>query len=127
LDALTTQRMLTRLRSSERVVSFDEVRLVSLVTQDAEGAQAFVQHTLGELATASQELRSALSMFLRVGCNASHAAELLHTHRNTLLRRLTRAESLLPRPLEEQRVHVAVALDVLRWHRVSTDSAEAPS
>lgn len=119
LDALTTQRMLTRLQSRERIVSFDEVRLVSLVTQDAEGAQAFVQHTLGELAAASPELQSALAMFLRTGCNASRAAELLRTHRNTLLRRLTRAESLLPRPLDDQRVHVAIALDVLRWHRGS--------
>jgi DNA-binding PucR family transcriptional regulator len=117
LDALTTQRMLTRLQSRERIVSFDEVRLVSLVTQDAQGAQAFVQHTLGELAAASPELQSALAMFLHTGCNASRAAELLRTHRNTLLRRLTRAESLLPRPLDDQRVHVAVALDVLRWHR----------
>jgi DNA-binding PucR family transcriptional regulator len=124
LDALTTQRMLTRLQSRERIVSFDEVRLVSLVTQDAEGAQAFVQHTLGELAAASPELQSALAVFLHTGCNASRAAELLRTHRNTLLRRLTRAESLLPRPLDEQRVHVAVALDVLRWHRVSANQRD---
>jgi DNA-binding PucR family transcriptional regulator len=119
LDALTAQRMLVRLRSSERVVSFDEVRLVSLVTQDAQGAHAFVQHTLGELASASAELQRALWMFLRAGCNVSRAAELLRTHRNTLLRRLTRAESLLPRPLEEQRVNVAVALDLLRWQQQS--------
>jgi DNA-binding PucR family transcriptional regulator len=123
LDALTAQRMLTRLQSSERVVSFDEVRLVSLVTQDAEAAKAFVQHTLGELASAAPEQQQALWMFLRAGCNASQAAEVLRTHRNTLLRRLTRAESLLPRPLEDQRTHVAVALEVLRWQRASADSA----
>lgn len=115
LDALTAQRMLARLQSNERVVSFDEVRLVSLVTQDAEGAQAFVQQTLGELASADPELQAALRVFLQTGCNASRAAELLHTHRNTLLRRLTRAEALLPRPLADQRIQVAVALEVLRW------------
>jgi DNA-binding PucR family transcriptional regulator len=121
LDALTTQRMLSRLQSRERVASFDAVRLVSLVTQDAEGAQAFVQHTLGELATSSPDLQSALRVFLNAGCNASRAAELLRTHRNTLLRRLTRAEALLPRSLEGQYVQVAVALEVLRWHRVNAD------
>jgi DNA-binding PucR family transcriptional regulator len=124
-DALTTQRMLSRLQSSERVASFDAVRLVSLVTQDAEGAQAFVQHSLGELASGSPELQSALRVFLSAGCNASRAAELLRTHRNTLLRRLTRAEALLPRPLEGQHVHVAVALEVLRWHRVNADDNSA--
>jgi len=121
LDALTTQRMLSRLQSRERVASFDAVRLVSLVTQDAEAAQSFVQHTLGELATGSSELQSALRAFLDAGCNASRAAEQLRTHRNTLLRRLTRAEALLPRPLEGHHVHVAVALEVLRWHQTNAD------
>jgi DNA-binding PucR family transcriptional regulator len=115
LEALTTQRMLTRLQSKERVATYDAVRLVSLVTQDARAAQAFVQHTLGELASSSSELQSALWTFLNAGCNASRAAELLHTHRNTLLRRLTRAEALLPRALAGQQTHVAVALEVLRW------------
>ncbi|NMO15669.1 PucR family transcriptional regulator [Pyxidicoccus fallax] len=115
LDALTTQRMVARLGSERRIVSFDDVRLVSLVTQDAEGADQFVKHTLGELESADPELRRALLTFLNEGCNASRTAERLHTHRNTLLRRLSRAEELLPRPLEHQRVQVAVALEVLRW------------
>ena len=123
-EALRAQRMLARLGSRERLVSFDEVRLVSLVTQDPEGAQAFVQDTLGQLTSASPELQRALAMFLRTGCNVSSAAELLHTHRNTLLRRLTRAEALLPRPLEAQRTAVAVALDVLRWQPAQTGEAE---
>jgi DNA-binding PucR family transcriptional regulator len=115
LDALTTQRMVARLGSDQRIVSFDMVRLVSLITHDPEGADQFVKHTLGDLESASPELRSALSTFLDEGCNASRAAARLHTHRNTLLRRLARAEELLPRPLEHNRVHVAVALEVLRW------------
>lgn len=115
LDALTTQRMVARLGSDERVVSFDRVRLVSLVTRDPEGADEFVKHTLGDLESASPEIRGTLLTFLDEGCNASRAAARLHTHRNTLLRRLARAEELLPRPLEHNRVHVAVALEVLRW------------
>lgn len=115
LDALTTQRMVARLGSEQRVVSFDDVRLVSLVTRDAEGADQFVKHTLGALEAADPELRRSLLTFLNEGCNASLTAERLHTHRNTLLRRLARAEELLPRPLEQNRVQVAVALEVLRW------------
>ncbi|MDT5184257.1 MAG: hypothetical protein QOJ20_2428 [Mycobacterium sp.] len=47
--------------------------------------------------------------------SASRAAARLYTHRNTLLRRLARADELLPRPLAESSVSVAVALGVLRW------------
>ncbi|UJR85158.1 PucR family transcriptional regulator [Sandaracinus amylolyticus] len=115
LDALTAQRMLARLGSDARVVSFDRVRLVSLITIDPEGADHFVQHTLGDLATASPELRQTVEAFLEEGCNASRAAERLRVHRNTLLRRLETAEALMPRPLEHDRVHVGVALEVLRW------------
>ena len=115
LDALTTQRMVARLGSGQRVVSFERVQLVSLVTHDAEGAERFVHDTLGELAPASVELRDTLRTFLDEGSNASAAAARLRTHRNTLLRRLARAEELLPRPLAHNRVHVAVALEVQRW------------
>jgi hypothetical protein len=34
---------------------------------------------------------------------------------NTLLRQLTRADELLPRPLGENSVNVAVALDIVQW------------
>lgn len=115
LTALTTQRMVARLGTAQRVVSFDEVRLVSLVTQNAEAADQFVKHTLGDLESAGPEIKASLLTFLREGCNASLAATRLHTHRNTLIRRLAQANELLPRPLESNRVNVAVALEVQRW------------
>jgi DNA-binding PucR family transcriptional regulator len=115
LDALTTQRLLGRLQSSARVVDFDMVRLVSLMARDRKATQQFVTHTLGGLATAAPVLRRALLTFLRCGSNATQAAEQLHTHRNTLLRRLSRAEELLPRPLHSNLIHVAAALETLGW------------
>ena len=115
LDALTTQRVLGRLHSDARVVNFDMVRLVALMTRDQKAAQHFITHTLGNLVSAPVVLRRALLTFLSCGCNATQAAEQLHTHRNTLLRRLTRAEELLPRPLEDNRIHVAAALEALSW------------
>jgi DNA-binding PucR family transcriptional regulator len=51
-------------------------------------------------------------------CNASRTANRLFTHRNTVLRRLDRAAKLLPRPLEEDIVHVAVALEVFHWRGI---------
>lgn len=115
LEALTTQRLLGRLQASERVVRFDMVRLVSLMMHNPEATQQFVHHTLGALANAPAGLQRALLTYLSTGCNVSQAATLLHTHRNTLLRRLARAQELLPRPLEAHRIHVAAALEVLSW------------
>lgn len=121
LDAITTQRMLARLNSPQRVAGFDAVELVCLISQDRDRAQQFVTQTLGKLATAGPDLRAAVLTFVNEQCNASRAATRLFTHRNTLLRRISRAEQLLPRPLYENSVHVAVALDVVRW----SDNADA--
>ena len=115
LDALTTQRMLARLHSAQRVASFNDVELVALITQDPEGADQFIKHTLGELESANAELKNTLWTFINEQCNASRAAARLYTHRNTLLRRISRAEQLLPRPLGQTSVHVAVALEALHW------------
>ena len=60
-------------------------------------------------------MQDTVRVFVDSQCNASRAAARLYTHRNTLLRRLARADELLPRPLAEHSVSVAVALDVLRW------------
>ena len=115
LDAVTTQRMLVRLNSTQRVAGFKDVELVCLISQDPDRADEFVKQTLGKLATAGPELRAAVLTFINEQCNASRAAARLYTHRNTLLRRISRAEQLLPRPLDENSVHVAVALDMVRW------------
>ena len=115
LDALTAQRMLARVSSPRRVVSFDRVRLVSLIVSDPESAGHFIRDTLGELETAEADLRTTVEIYLEEGCNAARAAERLSVHRNTLLRRLETVDTLLPRPLQDARVHVGVALEVLRW------------
>ncbi|MEV0339539.1 PucR family transcriptional regulator [Nocardia sp. NPDC050713] len=115
LDALTTQRMVARLHSAQRVVSFEAVQMVSLLTQDADHADEFVRNTLGDLAFADPDLRASVLVFIQERCNAARAAARLYTHRNTLLRRLARAQELLPRPLDDNVVSVAVALEVLNW------------
>lgn len=115
LDAITTQRMVVRMGSAQRVASYEDVELVALVTADPEGADRFIKHTLGDFESASAELHQSMLTFVTEQCNASRAATRLYTHRNTLLRRLARAEELLPRPLARSSVHVAVALEALRW------------
>ncbi|HEU0190248.1 MAG TPA: PucR family transcriptional regulator [Mycobacterium sp.] len=114
-EAITTQRTLVRLGSTRQVADFADIQLVALITADPDWANQFISRTLGDFESADAELQRTVLTFVREQCNASHAAGSLFTHRNTLLNRLARADKLLPRPLEENSVHVAVALEVLSW------------
>ncbi len=115
LDALTTQQMMARLRSPQPVARFTDIQFVALLTTEPDRAGDFVRQTLGELESADRELQETVRVFVAEQCNASRAAARLYTHRNTLLRRLARADELLPRPLATSTVPVAVALEVVRW------------
>ncbi len=115
LDAITTQRMLARLESQQRVAFFSDVHLVAVLTQDPARANEFISRVLGDFEHVDIELQSTIRVFINEQCNASRAAARLYLHRNTLLRRIARAEELLPRPLGQTSVEVAVALEALRW------------
>ncbi|TXI56142.1 PucR family transcriptional regulator [Mycolicibacterium mageritense] len=114
-DAITTQQMMARLHSPQQLATFTDIELIALVTAEPDRATAFVNRVLGDFESAGPELLETVRVFIDEQCNASHAAARLYTHRNTLLRRMARADEMLPRPLAENTVDVAVALGVLRW------------
>ncbi|TLH64051.1 transcriptional regulator [Mycolicibacterium phocaicum] len=116
LEAATTQRMLDALRTHRRVASFRDVQFVALLSHDTASADEFIADTLGALAEAESELRELVLTYIRDGCNTSSAASRLYIHRNTVVRRLAQAEALLPRPLNENLIQVAAALELLAWH-----------
>ncbi len=124
-DALTTARMIIRLESPHRVAFFTDVEMVALLTENAEGADDFIQRTLGNLESASPALKTTLLTFINQQCNASRAARLLFTHRNTLMNRLETAQRLLPRPLADTTIHVAVALEAQQWREKQTSDPPA--
>lgn len=115
-DALRTQRVMDRLASHRSVVRHAEIELAALVADDPEPAERFVRRVLGDLVTADPTVADSLRVFIAERCTASRAAERLYVHRNTMLRRLAAAEELLPRPLDDDLIAVAAALEVLRWH-----------
>lgn len=121
LDALTTQQMMARLHSPQQLAFFTDIQLVALITADVDRAAGFARQVLGDLEYADPELQDTLRVFIAEQCNASRAAARLYVHRNTLLRRLARADALLPAPLAESTVHVGVALDLLRWRGLRRD------
>ncbi|MGN6251540.1 MAG: PucR family transcriptional regulator [Marmoricola sp.] len=118
LEAVTTQQTMDRAAAAggrRRVASYDEVQLVALLEQDRRTADAFVEDTLGALVHADAELRLVAATYLRELGNVTRTAQRLFSHRNTVIRRLHRVDELLPRPLADNPVHVAAALELLSW------------
>lgn len=115
LEAVTTQRLMGRLPGAPAVATIDQVRMVSLMTHDARAARQFVLSTLGRLASEPVALQRTLHAFLANGCNTTRTAEALSSHRNTLLRRLERAQELLPIPFADHRIQIAAALELVIW------------
>ncbi|MGQ7296540.1 PucR family transcriptional regulator [Quadrisphaera sp. KR29] len=115
LDALTAQRLLARLTSPRQVARYQDVQLVDLLTSDAARVEEFLTDTLGRLADGPAEVQEAVLAHVRELGSTTRTAERLFTHRNTVLRRLARADELLPRPLADDVLGVATALEVLRW------------
>ncbi|GIF09753.1 hypothetical protein Asi03nite_72910 [Actinoplanes siamensis] len=115
LDAVLTQRMLTRLTSPRRLARYSDVQLVALLTAEPAQTDEFLADTLGALRHADAETRETVAVYVGEQCSTSRTAQRLFTHRNTVLRRLARADRLLPRPLAENVLGVAAALEVLRW------------
>jgi DNA-binding PucR family transcriptional regulator len=123
LDALTTQRVIARLGPAEQVVAFNDIELVTLLTADDERVESFLNRTLGQLQHAPADITGTVRAYIAAECNATGAAARMYTHRNTLLRRLARADQLLPRPLAANVVNVAVALEISRWRQSSHPAA----
>lgn len=110
IEAIAAKRLLDRLGSSHSVARYQDLQALALITQDMNEAEVFVADTLGDLASADDELRLTVRTFIHQQFNTSHTAEKLFAHRNTIDRRLTKAYDLLPRPLTENASAVDIAL-----------------
>src|SRR5262249_43627658 len=120
LEALTTQRFLARLTSPHPVARYQDVQLAALMTADIEQAADFIRDTLGDFARADTETVDTVFTWIALKCSSVKAAERLHTHRNTVIRRVAAADRLLPRPLADNFIAVAAALELLRWRGAAT-------
>lgn len=114
-DAFATQRLVSRLSSPSQLSSHDDVKVVSLLVNDEPRVRTFVDETLGELVNGPRVLAETLRTYLRLQSSATRTASRLHTHRNTVVSRIDRAQALLPRPLGESAFDVGVALELLHW------------
>ncbi|MFT3714671.1 MAG: helix-turn-helix domain-containing protein [Gordonia sp. (in: high G+C Gram-positive bacteria)] len=114
-QALTTHRLMQRLGTGRQVAAYDDLRLADAMSEDDDKIDDFIASTLGDLDTADPELAECLRIRFAERCNASATAARLFTHRNTVVRRLARAEELLPVPLADHAIAVAAALELRHW------------
>ncbi|GAC70534.1 PucR family transcriptional regulator [Gordonia soli] len=117
-DALSVQRLMAQLGSPRQSARYDDTRLVTLLTDDRSAADEFVADTLGELAHGHAEIAETVRTWIAQQCNTSRTAEQLYTHRNTVIRRLTRADELLPGSVADDFVAIAAALEIRSWRPV---------
>ncbi|HEX7739617.1 MAG TPA: helix-turn-helix domain-containing protein [Marmoricola sp.] len=115
LEATGVQQMMARLGTTRRVGTYMDAQLVAMLSTDVGRADEFIADVLGDLVTEDSELRTTLRTYLEHQCNAAATAEVLFTHRNTVVRRLARCDELLPRPLSENPIAVGAALQLLWW------------
>jgi len=112
-DALGAQAMVIRLGSARRFTAYADVELIDALTRDRASAERFVANTLGPLAEADEALRETLLTYVQCGFNTTRAAATLYAHRNTVERRVSRANELSTVKVEDNPTHVAAALLVL--------------
>lgn len=122
-DALAAQAMMIRLGGAvRRFAEYADIELVDHLTKDRDSARRFVVTTLGPLAEADESLRLALLTYVQSGFNATRTAASLYAHRNTVERRVSRANELSAVKVEDNPTHVAAALLVLN---ISPDILES--
>ncbi|WP_405598069.1 MULTISPECIES: PucR family transcriptional regulator [unclassified Streptomyces] len=115
--ALTVHRLLLGNPDNERLASYRELQVTVLAAQDPRLAAEFVATTLGPLAEeepTAARLRETLRVYLEEAENAPRAAARLFTHRNTVLKRISRATELLGYQPGERRLAVELALELRR-------------
>ncbi|MFJ8129787.1 helix-turn-helix domain-containing protein [Streptomyces hydrogenans] len=88
-DALAAQALVVR-----RFTPYADVEPVDALTKDRADARRFVVNALGPPAEADTALRQALLTYVQCGFNTTRAAANLSAHRNTVERRVSRANEL---------------------------------
>jgi PucR C-terminal helix-turn-helix domain/GGDEF-like domain len=106
-------RTVAATRAQQAVTFYDDVALAAVLLRDRDAARAFATEELGELmreTRAAAELRDTLSAFFANGHDQSRTADVLGVHRNTIAKRLRRAEAALERTVTSRPRELEAAL-----------------
>lgn len=111
-EALAAQSIAKPSQNQQTLLSYENARLPIIMLKDKGAFERFSKEVLGDILSADPIYRSTLRLYLSHSCNLVQTAEALGIHRNTLQKRLERANDLLPEPLNpENRLPIGAALD----------------
>jgi hypothetical protein len=100
-------------RDGPAVTFYDDVALAAVLLRDRDAGRAFASEELGALmqrTRAAAEIRQTLSTFFALGRDQSRTAQALGVHRNTIAKRLRRAEAGHRRPITARPRELEAAL-----------------
>lgn len=103
-------------RPPPRLTRYADVALVGAFLDDTESMRDLVAGELGALGRpgeTNRRLRETALAVLRAGGSAREAAVSLGVHKNTVLYRLPQIEELLTHPLDERRLPLEMALEIV--------------
>ncbi len=112
------------------VAAFDDRLLEALVVTSPNVAERLAQRAFGRLLDCAAEERDVLlttmDTWFRCGCSAAKAAQRLHCHRNTVLNRLRRVESLTGNSLDDDRYQLACQMALVAVSTLPLTSPPRP-
>ncbi|MGH1504259.1 MAG: PucR family transcriptional regulator [Acidimicrobiales bacterium] len=100
-----------------RLVRYRDVAVASLAVDVPGEGRDWARRVLGDLAADdpdTAEVRRTVRRYLATNRSTTEAARLLHVHKNTVGYRVAKAERLLGRHLDEDRLAIEVALELQR-------------
>lgn len=105
-------------RPDGEILCFQDVEIACLTAGilGADARAAFVRRELAGLAASddsTDRLRDTLRVYLKNGSDAGATGELLKLHPNTVRYRIRQAEKLLGHPIQQRRVHIELALEII--------------
>jgi DNA-binding PucR family transcriptional regulator len=106
-------RSVSSARQGPGVIFYDTAALAAVLLRDCDAAREFAAEELGELAAdtrAAHELRDTLATLFVSQYDQSRTADLLGVHRNTIAKRLRRAEAILEHPITSRPRELEAAL-----------------
>jgi DNA-binding PucR family transcriptional regulator len=104
--------------AARATTNFEDVAPLALMSDSIEMIQAWVAEILGALADddeSTARLRETLRVFLGENGSFKTTAERLTLHKNTVQYRVRKAEEALGHPVDENRLHVELALLACHW------------
>lgn len=118
-DARKVHELITSThRPAPTATPFPDIALVALLTADRRAARDFATRQLGDLAADDPELRAVretVATFLETRGSYTRTAQLLTVHRNTVLYRLRKAETLRGAGLDQSSRELQDALLIVQW------------